>query len=224
MSYFFINYRKGVSVIKFSNKSYLRNIVQTMFLIIFLILIGGGRTQLWIIIFGIGLLISLIWGRFYCGWICPINTVIKIKNWFYEKLGIDTKQTPSIFKKSRIRWILLILMIGSMIITRRMNLQLNVLLYILGIAFLISLFYKEELWHKYLCPYGALLSLANKANSKKLVIDKNLCRSCGLCAESCPNDIISITKEKQTIGSSECLYCFRCQDICEFKAISFKES
>ena len=105
-----------------------------------------------------------------------------------------------------------------------MNLQLNVLLYILGIAFLISLFYKEELWHKYLCPYGALLSLANKANSKKLVIDKNHCRSCGLCAESCPNDIISITKEKQTIGSSECLYCFKCQDICEFKAISFKES
>jgi polyferredoxin len=190
-------------------------------MIIFFILIARGRAQLWIIIFGIGLLISLIWGRFYCGWVCPINTVIKIKNWFYEKLGIDTMQTPSIFKKEIMRWILLILMLGSMIIMRKNNLQLNIFLYILGMAFLISLFIEEELWHKYLCPYGALLSLTNKANSKKLVIDNKHCKSCGLCAESCPNNIISISKEKQTISKRECLYCFKCQDVCEFKAISY---
>jgi len=132
-------------------------------------------------------------------------------------------ETPSIFKKFKIRWILLFIMIGSMIIIRRNNIKLNIILYILGFALLISLFFEEELWHKYLCPYGALLSLSNKANNQNLVIDKNLCKSCGLCAESCPNNIISITKEKQTISSSECLYCFKCQEICEFKAISYQE-
>ncbi len=202
----------------------MRNIVQIIFLIIFFMLVVRGRAQLWILIFGIGLFISLIWGRFYCGWICPINTVIKIKDWFYKKLGIDTLQTPTVLKKGWLRWILLFIMIVSMIIIRRNNIQLNIILYILGIAFLISLLFEEELWHKYLCPYGALLNITNKANNQNFVIDESRCKSCGLCAENCPNNIITINKEEQAIGNNECLYCFKCQDVCEFDAISYSKN
>ena len=68
-----------------------------VFLLLFSFLASKGSIQLWIIIFGIGL---LIWGRFYCGWVCPINTVLRIKNWIYKKLNINVFDTPKYIKKS----------------------------------------------------------------------------------------------------------------------------
>ena len=68
------------------NKSLYRNIIQVIFLLLFAFLAFNGKMQLWIIVFGIGLLISLIWGRIYCGWICPINTVLRTKKYIYNKI------------------------------------------------------------------------------------------------------------------------------------------
>ena len=207
------------------NKSLYRNIIQVIFLLLFAFLAFNGKMQLWIIVFGIGLLISLIWGRIYCGWICPINTVLRTKKYIYNKMNIKELDTPNFVKHLFIRWVILFLFVFTMIISRRLNVQINMILYVLIAAFILSLFYDEEMWHKYLCPYGALLSFTNKANSKKLEINNELCSQCGLCAENCPNNIIIINKEEQTISNKECLYCFKCQDVCQFNAISYnKES
>ncbi len=66
--------------------------------------------------------------------------------------------------------------------------------------------------------------MTNKANIKKVKIDENKCKNCGLCAENCPNNIITITKEEQSIENTECLYCFKCQDVCNFNAILYQKS
>lgn len=205
-----------------NNKALYRNITQSIFLILFSFLAFKGRVQLWLIIFGVGLLISLIWGRFYCGWICPINTVLRVKKYIYNKLNIEEFKTPKYLKNSYIRWIILTLFVLTMLISRRLEIEINLLLYILILAFIISLFFDEELWHKYLCPYGALLYLTDKANDKKLEIDSQLCKKCGFCAENCPNNIIKITDDIQSISKKECLYCFKCQDVCKFDAITYK--
>jgi len=109
-----------------------------------------------------------------------------------------------------------------MIISRRNDIQLNILLYFLIAGFIFSLFFDEELWHKYLCPYGALLSLTDKTNNKKMVIDQQKCETCGLCMQVCPNNIISISNEQKFIENEECLYCYKCQDVCKADAISYK--
>ncbi len=204
------------------NKALYRNLVQVLFLLIFSFLAFKGSIQLWIIVFGFGLLISLIWGRFYCGWICPINTVLRIKNWVYKKLNINVFNTPNYIKKQWIRWVILLLFIGIMVISRRINLQINMILYVLILAFVISLIFDEEIWHKYLCPYGVLLELTDKANNKKLVIDEKLCKTCGICIENCPNNIIFEADNIYNIQSKECLKCFKCQDLCKFNAINYK--
>lgn len=206
----------------FKRKYFYRNIVQLIFLLIFVFLAFKGKAQLWIVIFGLSLLVSLIWGRFYCGWICPINTVLRIKKWIYTKLNIEEISTLTFIKKAWLRWLILVLFIVTMVISNRNNIQFNMLLYVLILAFVISLIFDEETWHKYLCPYGALLSATNKVNNKYMLIDEEKCRKCGLCAENCPNNIITITKEKQSINSGECLYCFKCQEVCEFDAISYQ--
>lgn len=203
-------------------KTFYRNAAQLFFLLVFVFLVVQGRAQLWIVIFGIGLLISLIWGRFYCGWFCPINTILRIKKWVYNKLHIEEKKTPVFIKKTWLRWSILALFVLTMVISSRNNIQLNMLLYVLIAAFVISLLLDEETWHKYLCPYGSILSITDKANNKHLIIDEEKCRQCGLCAENCPNNIITITRQEQYISRNECLYCFKCQDVCVFNAVSYQ--
>ncbi len=205
-----------------NNKVFYRNLIQIIFFIIFIFLVFSGSTQLWLGIFGIGILISIIWGRFYCGWICPINTVLKFKNWIYVKLNLNEKSTPNLLKHFWLRWFILFLLVATMIISRRNNIQIKMLLFILLFAFSLSLFFDEELWHKYLCPYGALLNLTDKVNNKKIVINEQNCEKCGLCRQTCPNNIIKITNEEQFIKNKECLYCFKCQDVCEFEVISYE--
>jgi len=204
------------------NKKVLRNLIQLIFLLLFSFLVFKGNVQIWIIIFGFGLLISLIWGRFYCGWICPINTVLRIKNWIYNKLNTNVFEPPKFIKRGWIRWIILVSFIATMIISRRLNVQINMILYLLIAAFIISLIFDEEMWHKYLCPYSALINLTDKTNNKRLLIDDKLCKSCGICANNCPNNIILNVNNKYSIQSKECLKCFKCQDVCEFNAIKNK--
>ncbi len=109
-----------------------------------------------------------------------------------------------------------------MIISRRLNLQINMILYLLLVAFIISLIFDEEIWHKYLCPYSTILNITDKANNKKLIIDNKLCKTCGLCTTNCPNNIIFKKHNNYNIESQECLKCFKCQDVCEFNAINYK--
>jgi len=206
----------------YKNKRFYYNLIQLIIFVIFIYLAFTGKTQLWLGIFSIGLLISVLWGRFYCGWICPINTVIKFKNWIYDKLNLKVWKTPNILKHYLLRWFILILLIVTMIISRRNDIQLNILLYFLIAGFIFSLFFDEELWHKYLCPYGALLSLTDKINNKKIVIEQQRCETCGLCMQTCPNNIILISNKEQYIKNKECLYCFKCQDVCAVHAISYK--
>jgi len=204
------------------NKGLYRNLTQLIFFIIFIFLAFAGKTQLWLGIFGIGVLISIIWGRFYCGWMCPINTVLKLKNWIYNRLNLNVWKTPNFLKHYWLRWFMLLFLIATMVISRRNDIQLNMLLYLLIAGYILSLFFDEELWHKYLCPYGAILSLTDKVNNKKMMINQQKCETCGLCMKACPNNIILISNKEQYIKNEECLNCFKCQDVCKVDAIIYK--
>ncbi len=56
------------------------------------------------------------------------------------------------------------------------------------------------------------------------VIDRNLCRGCGLCARSCPQKTIVMVKGKARIIASDCIKCYCCQELCTFKAVRIKKS
>ncbi|HLV10562.1 MAG TPA: 4Fe-4S binding protein, partial [Halanaerobiales bacterium] len=57
------------------SKDKLRLITEVLFLVVFFMLFKQKALQKWIIVFGIGVLISLLFKRFYCGWICPMGTL-----------------------------------------------------------------------------------------------------------------------------------------------------
>lgn len=68
------------------------------------------------------------------------------------------------------------------------------------------------------CPAGVCKKLV------RIKINKELCRSCGICAKTCP--VACIRGEKKVpyeIDQSKCLKCGACLEKCPFKAI-YKES
>lgn len=48
------------------------------------------------------------------------------------------------------------------------------------------------------------------------------CIGCGKCAESCPQQIITITNRKAVINKKTCISCFCCQEMCPAHAIEVK--
>ncbi|MBW1711302.1 MAG: 4Fe-4S binding protein [Deltaproteobacteria bacterium] len=54
------------------------------------------------------------------------------------------------------------------------------------------------------------------------VVNSNLCKGCGACADVCPTDSISIN-EVATVNQSTCAACGSCVEACPRGAISLKK-
>ena len=61
-----------------SRTNKLNIITQLIALILFIVLLITGRIQVWMGIFLVSAVLALFFGRIYCGWICPINTVMRL--------------------------------------------------------------------------------------------------------------------------------------------------
>jgi len=196
-------------------------IVQVLFLILFTALVITGKVQIWMAIFVASVLLSMLFSRFYCGWICPINTVIKPITYLKKKLRIKSLKTPSFLKNGVVRIIVLAAFLALMAMVFRTGKKLPVLPALVGIGFFFSLFFEEALWHHWLCPYGAILSLPSRAARKAMVIDPNRCTNCTRCAKVCPSQAI-VKEEKHRIIKNECLVCGACERVCTKGAIKYR--
>ncbi len=66
--------------------------------------------------------------------------------------------------------------------------------------------------------------LAKKYLTKKVHIDKKICRGCGKCAKHCPAKAITVDGGKAHIAQNKCIRCYCCQELCPFDAVRFKKS
>jgi NAD-dependent dihydropyrimidine dehydrogenase PreA subunit len=80
----------------------------------------------------------------------------------------------------------------------------------IGAAFIIGGMFIGRPYCRWLCPYGALLSLASRVAWKNVRITPDKELNCGLCAESCPYGAIRDFRADR----AACLACARCYDAC----------
>lgn len=207
----------------FTKKTYLRIIFEILFLGAFSFLLNVNNLQKWLLIFGSGIILSIFFSRFYCGWACQMNTLFRPINWLYGKLGIKRLKTPGFFKYKAVRYVVLVLILASMVLTKRFNIKVNLLLYITIISVLITIIFEESFWHSHLCPYGTILSLSTRPAKLSVKIDEEKCTTCGLCQKVCPSEsIITLDTKKRQITRNSCLTCFKCQEVCPGNAISYR--
>lgn len=195
-----------------------RKIFQIVFLILFVVLLVFGKVQVWMAIFGGSLLLSTYFGRFYCGYICPINTGMEVIDDNASKKKRKRKAAPKFLKSPIIRYGILALFLGTMVIVFKTGKKLPVLPVLFGSGLIITIFFKPELWHRYLCPYGTLLSIFSKFNKKSYVVLNEDCTKCGRCVRVCPADAFIWENKKEDypfIIANECLQCAKCVEVCQ---------
>ncbi len=171
---------------------------QLVFLALFALLAKSDKLQLWMGLFLFGMALSLFAGRVYCGWACPIHPVLRAVTWLKKKLKLPHSKIPDWMQGNAFRFGILGLFIIAVAFTMVSGKKLPVLPALIGIAALFSLFFPESLWHRWLCPYGTLLSLPARLARKNLVIDQSGCISCGKCQTLCPAQAVTSAQPAST--------------------------
>jgi polyferredoxin len=73
-------------------------------------------------------------------------------------------------------------------------------------------FFVQNLWCRYLCPYGALLGVFSMASPLRIRREASLCIDCAKCAKACPS--LLPVDQLVTIRSAECTGCMECVAAC----------
>jgi polyferredoxin len=173
------------------------------------------------VLFGLGVLASFFVSRVYCGWICPINAAIKPFTWIKRRLKIKSINFSNNLTKPWVRYLVLAIFLGVFIFAIATEKKLPVLPALLAIGVILTIFFPEEIWHRYLCPYGTILSFTSAKAKYTMIIDEVKCNNCGICKRSCPAKAIEKTEKIHAIIPSDCLVCIECARKCDKNAINY---
>ncbi|MEC9488073.1 MAG: 4Fe-4S binding protein [Halanaerobium sp.] len=201
-----------------------RPVSQLAFLGLTIFLLSNNSLQRWLLVFAAGGLLSLLLGRVFCGWACPMGTLFRGLNFIYSRLGIQRRQVSDSQYLHYLKWLFLALFILTAAVTRALHIKVNFLLYLILGALLLTLFYEEKLWHKYLCPFGTILSFTSRPALFAMEIRQEDCTKCGLCARECPAGAVQKPTPgtpNYSIDGRQCLVCRECTTSCPSRAISY---
>lgn len=181
-------------------------------------------------------LMSLIFGKSFCSWLCPVGFLSELIGDFGEKFFKKKVKLPKVldYPLRSLKYLLLGLLFYSVFflmtdiavkafLDSPYNLVSDVKMYyffadlsrtaliIIAALFFLSIFIRG-FWCRYLCPYGALLGAMNFISPVKIKRNPASCIDCSLCTKACPSNI-KVEKVK-TVLSDECTSCMSCVDVC----------
>ncbi len=201
----------------------LRLAVELVFLALFILLFVKGAIERWLVVFAAGAIASLFFGRIYCGWICPMNTLFRPLAWLKGKLSLKSFRTPKFFALAEMRFVFLALIMASMLVMKKSGRELPMPAFIAGISLLVTAFFEEALWHNVMCPYGSILSLTSRLSKRGMNVSEPECIACGKCQKVCPVYALdTLGTKKRRIRKQDCLTCHVCAEVCPTDAIEYR--
>jgi polyferredoxin len=182
------------------------------------------------------LLMSLLAGKSFCSWLCPVGTISE------EAYKLGRRMFGRNFSVWRpldvllrgIKYLLLLLFVKFILLDMTAEalggfldapywavsdvkmlhfftrMSVTTMVVLASLAFL-SLFFKM-FWCRYLCPYGALLGLAGLISPFKIRRDQAGCTGCQRCSASCPSGLV--VHSCTAVASPECTGCLTCVANC----------
>jgi len=210
----------------------LRQIVQIIFFAAFTFLLVkalfGRVIGSWIpliILSSIVIILTLILGRVWCGWVCPMGTVLY---WTRFKRTKKNKINPSkhwlIVKYILLLIIIVIGVLGLLNpaldwLDRNLLASVIIIISVLILSILLNLI-TDLFWCRYLCPLGGLMALISKIASMHRIVRPE-CKDCSLCVKACSMGTIDPKRDYKS-DKGECIICIDCMTACKSDSNGFQ--
>ncbi len=180
------------------------------------------------------LVIAAFAGRFFCGWICPVNTILELNHAFrrWIERRIVLLRLPNLTLPTRARYLVLF---GGLMVSAiaGFNVFALILPYIalardwhlavygagvgFGVLFMVvllavELVFAPHLWCRSLCPTGLVLSLAGRWRAVGIARKPQgeCVARCSLCISVCPTGV----NPRDGIAADQCMNCNICVAQC----------
>ncbi|MFN3966348.1 MAG: 4Fe-4S binding protein, partial [Endomicrobiia bacterium] len=170
------------------------------------------------LLFGFVFITLILFGRFYCGWICPFGAIQEFINMplFREKDHILIKSEVRVIKYFFL-WLALILVFlfdapnlaNYEPFSTVFTFSGTKLFIIFAVLAILSSVFFSRFYCVYFCPVGAVFGIFSKLSIWKIRVNKN-CNACGKCVKICPVGAIEIQLEKARVQHEECIQCNKC--------------
>lgn len=181
------------------------------------------------ILFGAVVIGTLLIGRAFCSWVCPVGTLMEILTFLGTRLGVAAKAiwTGAGRHLGWVRYAFLVVIlyathsVGDLILRPFCPYYVIfsgqdhevawwskwLMVGLVGISLVLPFF-----WCRLICPLGAVLGLLRKMSPVAPAISPAGCTSCRACNRACPQQIPIL--EERRIRSSECTQCLECLSAC----------
>lgn len=140
--------------------------IRMLFLLLFFVLLRQGFLLVWLAIYGLSLILPLLWGRrLYCLLACPMNTLMSWLTPLKKKLGLKNRPAPKWLAGGNMVWISLLISIGVFVLSRRVaGKDFPMMLVWMLVSLVLTLFYHPDVFHDQVCPFGLPQGCAAKAS------------------------------------------------------------
>lgn len=180
-----------------------------------------------LVLMGLGVLLAVLFGPVFCGWVCPLGTVQEWVAGLGRRLlrrrynHLVPAKLDRVLRYARylvLAWVVYVTAVSGSLVFSAYDPYFALFnfwsdevaptaLAILGATLLLSLAI-ERPWCKYACPYGAFQGLFNRIRVFSIRREPSTCRACSLCTTQCPMNIpvdtMTVVRDHQCISCLEC--------------------
>ncbi|MBX4263355.1 FMN-binding protein [Clostridium estertheticum] len=183
--------------------------------------------------FTTAIIITILLGRFFCGWVCAFGTYNDFLYLLSKKVfKINFKVNEEVDKVLKyVKYVVLLLLVivvwtmGSKVLdttspwdafAQITNFPRVLYDYTIGVALLllitIGALFVERFFCRYLCPLGAVFNIFSRIGILKIKKPTDKCGKCRICSNNCSMGL-SLYKAKSVCGG-DCINCFKCIEAC----------